>query len=75
MQKVFPHVPKKTRHHFNAVLRSRSRKEPHHFGGARAATWCGSGSKHNVQQRWNIKSVTNYNSVLAFSIHVQHLTI
>jgi hypothetical protein len=32
--------------------------EPHLFGGASAAAWCGSGSKCDVQHRWIIKNMS-----------------
>jgi hypothetical protein len=32
------------------MLQSRSRKEPHHFGGAGAVTRCNSGSKRNEHE-------------------------
>jgi hypothetical protein len=34
------------------VLRSRSRKQLHHFGGAGDVTRCGSGIKLNDENRW-----------------------
>jgi hypothetical protein len=33
--------------------------EPHQFGGTRAVTQCGSGSKLDVIHRWIIKNATN----------------
>jgi hypothetical protein len=50
------------------VLPSRSRKEPHLFGGAGAVTRCGSGSKLNDEQRWITKNVTTCKFVTVFIV-------
>jgi hypothetical protein len=52
-----------------AVIRSRSRKEPHRFEGAGTVTRCGSGSKPNEKHRLITKNVPNWNR-FTFPIHI-----